>query len=365
MLARRSELRLPDGTSCELPLLVPSFSSKGFGFHPSRPQKARVPASVISGDLFEFGQAPAPSVLVSGFDLYFRHFSLPNNRKRSCLDWLTNVRVIFLDSGGYELAPDFDSSEPKAPPYQVRTGYDRVKYVELLGGVQQRTAKQNIVISNFDWGTKGKPLSAQISDARSIKRVCPGVLHSFIVKPWTPSSTVVDPKKLTDDDFGNLGDFDIIGVTEKELGADLLERLRRIALLRSGLDRSGNHAPIHVWGGLDPVLTPLYFFAGAEIFDGVSWLRYAFIDGLAVNRECAATLDNELGVDANRGLSRAMVSVRNRSYLQRLAGCLQQWVDYDGTNFSMFPQLTRAHLARAYKTMCTKIPLLRGVRHGR
>lgn len=365
MLARRSHLRLPDGSNCELPLLVPSFSSKGFGVYPSRPHKSRAQVSVISADLFEFGQAPATSLLVSGFDLHFKHFGLPRTTKKNCLDWITNARVVFLDSGGYELAPDFDSSEPKSPPYQARSGFDRAEYMSVLEGLRKRALKQNLVVSNFDWGTRGKALVAQISDARAIQRQHPKVLHNFILKPWTSGATIIDPKRLTPKEFQDLAGFDIIGVTEKELGADLLDRLKRVALLRAGLDRSGIAAPIHVWGGLDPMLTPLYFFAGAEIFDGVSWLRYAFIDGLAVNRECAATLDHELGVEARRGLSHPMISFRNRSYLERLTGCLQQWVDFEGVNFSMFPRSTREHLARAYRTMVTKIPELGGTQRGR
>jgi hypothetical protein len=40
-------------------------------------------------------------------------------------------------------------------------------------------------------------------------------------------------------------------------------------------------------------------------------------------------------------------------------------VDFDGKDFSMFPKPTRDHLARAYKTMLTKIPELKGRRDGR
>ncbi len=365
MLARRSQIRLPDGSSCDLPLLVPSFSSKGFGFYQAKRGKFRHPASVLSVDLFEFGQAPSPSVLLSGFDLHFKHFALSDGAPRNCLDSVPNARIIFLDSGGYELAPDFDSSEPKTPPYKPRDGYGRAEYVSVLDGQRERFRKQNLVVSNFDWGTRGQPLQAQLADARAIKRRYAKTLHTFIIKPWSPAMTTVDPRKLGAVGFEDLAGFDIIGVTEKELGADLLERLKRVALLRAGLDRGGIAAPIHIWGGLDPMLTPLYFFAGAQIFDGVSWLRYAFVEGLAVNRECAATLDQGLGVEAPRRFAYPMIALHNRSYLERLTGCLQQWVDYDGANFSMFPRATRHHLERAYQTMLTKIPELKGVDHGR
>jgi len=71
MLARRHQLRLPDGQDVDLPLLVPSFSSKGFCTHSFLRGKARVSASVASADLREFGTTPSTSVLISAFDLHF------------------------------------------------------------------------------------------------------------------------------------------------------------------------------------------------------------------------------------------------------------------------------------------------------
>lgn len=365
MLARRSQLRLPDGQDVDLPLLIPSFSSKGFGFSSMRRSRQRVMASVVSGDLRTFGETPSVAVLISAFDLHFDNFQHPEATDGNCLNWLPQARVIFLDSGGYELAPDFDSSEPKTPPYSPRKGFGRPEYLAILRDVKKRINKCNFVVSNYDWGTRGKPLGDQIADARALKRQVTGALSSFIIKPWSASMTVVDPRKMSAESIGNLAGFDIIGVTEKDLGADLLDRLKRVAQLRAALDAAKNAAPIHVWGGLDPILTPLYFFAGAQIFDGLSWLRYAFVDGLAVNRECAPALDDSIGIDAQRRFAYPMTAFRNRRFLEQMTGFLQQWVDFDGSNFTMFPRGTRDHLARAYKTMQTKIEELKAVRHGR
>ncbi|MCL4199327.1 MAG: hypothetical protein KJZ69_17690 [Phycisphaerales bacterium] len=364
MLARRSQLKLPDGQDVDLPLLVPSFSSKGFGLVSMTRSKRRVTASVVSGDLRSFGETPSVAVLISAFDLHFDHFQLPEAADGNCLNWLPNARIIFLDSGGYELAPDFDSSEPKTPPYSPRDGFGRPEYLAVLQTAKKRFNKCNFVVSNYDWGTRGKPLMEQITDARTLKRRAAGALFNFIIKPWSPSMTVVDPRKMSAENIADLAGFDIIGVTEKELGADFLDRLKRVAQLRAALDVAKISAPIHVWGGLDPILTPLYFFAGAQIFDGLSWLRYAFVDGLAVNRECAAALDEGIGIDAQKRFAHPMTAFRNRRFLEQMTGFLQQWVDFDGSNFTMFPSGTRDHLARAYKTMQTKIPELKAVRHG-
>ncbi|WP_439373037.1 hypothetical protein [Bradyrhizobium sp. DASA03120] len=72
--------------------------------------------------------------------------------------------------------------------------------------------------------------------------------------------------------------FDIVGVTEKEAGDTFFERLAFVARLRALLDANNVHKPIHVFGGLDPFMTPLYFLAGADVVDGLTWLRMAFSD---------------------------------------------------------------------------------------
>lgn len=41
----------------------------------------------------------------------------------------------------------------------------------------------------------------------------------------------------------------------------------------ASLDWSGK---IHIFGGLEPNLSFLYFFAGADIFDGLSWQRIRY-----------------------------------------------------------------------------------------
>ncbi len=49
--------------------------------------------------------------------------------------------------------------------------------------------------------------------------------------------------------------------------------MQNIAKLRKALDKAGLNIPLHVFGSLDTVTTPLYFLAGADIFDGLTWLR--------------------------------------------------------------------------------------------
>ena len=55
--------------------------------------------------------------------------------------------------------------------------------------------------------------------------------------------------------------------------------MKNIAQIRRALDGVGLDTPLHVFGSLDTVTTPMYFMAGADIFDGLTWLRFAFYNG--------------------------------------------------------------------------------------
>ena len=85
--------------------------------------------------------------------------------------------------------------------------------------------------------------------------------------------------ELPPEQAGRLTKFDVVGITEKELGSTIAESLSQLAKLRTLLNECGVLAPIHVFGGLDPLYAPLLFAAGGEIFDGLGWLRYSYMRG--------------------------------------------------------------------------------------
>ena len=118
--------------------------------------------------------------------------------------------------------------------------------------------------------------------------------------------------------------FDILGITEKELGKNLMDRLKSLAKLRLAMDREEIRIPIHVWGGLDPINTPLYFFAGAEIFDGISWLRYAYVDGVAVYRDSYSILMEE--IETPQDQARALAMSHNLTVLRGLSTSFRDFV---------------------------------------
>ena len=359
MLSRRSTLTHSLAGAMELPLLIPAFSSKGFHFGSTGRGRAKRDFSEIAYELADFGKHPSSSVMISAYDLHFRHFDAPKLGSNKPERDLRNSRLIFVDSGGYELVSDFDSSEPNTFKYKPKDGYGAEEYETVLRKLVGLSKPLPLVIANFDQSARGQALSFQIRFARALFKKFPGCMSNFIIKPWTPDSKLVDPLKMTDLDFANLRGFDIIGITEKELGRDIFERIKRIAKLRQRLDDAKISAPIHIWGGLDPLLTPLYFFAGAEIFDGVSWLRYAYKDGVAMNRECYAVV-SQIGVTASRPLNHAYASLDNLTALNNLTIALQQWVDFDGKKFDMFSLQVRDPLKRAYEVMTSQLDELKG-----
>ena len=358
MLARRTALDHPSVGRIDLPLLVPAFSSKGFALRTrGRGRSAHIYSEIVQ-DLIDFGERPSTAVLVSAYDFHFRHFDAPK-LPHAPEHYLRNSAIVFLDSGGYELISHFDSSEPRVFPYKPREGYGLKEYDAVLQHLTSNKAGFPLVIANFDYGTTGQSIDRQISAARTLFNRYRSCLSDFIIKPPQGKSSVVDPSKFSRNDLANLRGFDIIGITEKDLGRDTFDRLQRVADLRYRLNDAGITAPIHVWGGLDPLLSPLFFFAGAEILDGVSWMRYAYRNGIAMERQSSAIV-KEIGVTAPQKLTHLYAALDNLTFLEGLTIALQQWVDFDGNDFSMFHEDVREDLQRAYTAMRTRIRHLGG-----
>ncbi|WP_206667636.1 hypothetical protein [Muricoccus nepalensis] len=263
-----------DGVEVErTPLLVPSFSSKGF------PDVAKVVAATS-----EVIDGPA---LVSAYDLWHKKVEPP-------FDF---APLLFLDSGGYEAGRDVELSDVGDREHSPRP-WSRDKHEEVLAG--WTPAVPSVLIS-YDHPDERLPVADQIDRARSLAPGRKGIAREILLKPETTQQrflqmdTLLQPKHVR-----ALGDFDVIGVTEKEVGNSLLDRMRNIAHLRRAIDGVGlEQIPIHIFGSLDTVSTPLYFLAGADIFDGLTWLRYAFHRGLTIYRHNYAALDLGLNTRAH------------------------------------------------------------------
>lgn len=241
-----------------LPLLIPSFSSKGNLLLPGTNGK-------YVSDNYSLLQAldirVSKSYLVSAYDVYYGFMPQDPN------DW-PETDYLFIDSGGYETNDSFDLGERNKFTYCVLP-WDNVKMKEVYSRVLSCPKFQNtaIVLSGFD--TTG-PFEKQLAENQSLVSEFPGAIIDFIIKMSSPFecllSEIIREKQ-------HIGAIPIIGLTEKELGCTVRDRLLNLILLKRQLVSCGWVGNIHVFGGLEPNLAKLYYIAGADIFDGLSWQR--------------------------------------------------------------------------------------------
>ncbi len=300
MLCRSSVLKHPSGVTVKTPLLVPSFSSKGFAFD-RKSQKSEVK------DIFKnTAEVLTESMLISAYDIYYEH--LPSPKKFPCTPSIT-----FLDSGGYEAGKDYDFSATYRYNHQVEE-WELDKYKEVLNSWPPQIPA---VFVNFDKETAGKSVRNQIRNSLKLLNIYPSHLHTFLLKPtWRCRGQVRNAILEAKPIMKELSPFAVIGVTEKELGHTMLDRMEAVALLRRGLDSAGVSSPIQVFGALDPLSSSLYLLAGAEIFDGLTWLRFAYWEGTCVYSHIYGVLHT--GIDGRSDFIQSKILSDNYNQLRQL-----------------------------------------------
>lgn len=236
----------------ETPLLVPSFSSRGY------PRLARLFEQMAPHN---FG-----SILVSAYDIH--HNALPPSA-------VSSAEVTFVDSGGYETRPDGDLHEPYIDE-RAALSWSSEAYQNVLSHLPTDCL---FVVVTYDL-SEPKPLQEQVRDAlkyldaafasKPVQR--PAV--DFLYKPETATARFVDIDRLMEG-LHLCSDFSILGVTEKELGSSPLERCKAIARLRTEMNSRKLDLPIHIFGSLTPLSIVAYSLCGADVFDGLAWLRFS------------------------------------------------------------------------------------------
>lgn len=306
MLCRTSRLIHPaSGVSLRTPLMVPSFSSKAFGFSQSgAPEILRV--------LDASREFVTRTCLISAYDVYYEYIPAPQ-------DLGITVDLVFLDSGGYEVSEERDLSAVDKPVHRPEE-WDVGK---LQAIVDRWPEGIPAVFVSYDHSNERRPVPEQLRSAKQFLQGHRSHLHAFLLKPQSSEEQTLEAafQALTKH-LGGLSEFHVLGVTEKELGDSILERMVRIAKFRQALDAAGLSIPIHVFGGLDPLSVILYFVAGAEIFDGLTWLRYAYNDGQCIYIHNNAAL--KYGIEVGGDELRVRTIADNIHYLQQLERSLQR-----------------------------------------
>jgi hypothetical protein len=342
MFASNRKLRLTAAPLLSGPLLVPSVSSKGFPITDGITEPGAA-LERVSPDITE-------ALLISAYDLH--HKLLPDGERLLGPEHHQTIygtpRLLVVDSGGYELNPvGFESGETQRGPYSPEK-FTREDFEAL---VDRLPRDRDLLVVSYD--SPGRPRASFKEQREAAQRFFAGRSHlrsDFLLKPQA-HDRVLDVAELTPD-AANLSCFDVIGATEKELGETLLERLVVLARLRGLLDASGcAETPIHVFGSLDPVLTPLYFMAGAEIFDGLSWLRYAYVDGLSIHPDQLAALGGTVGDrQERRDLFRHM---SNLAEIKSLKHSLGRWAHEPDRYDHLGPRHEK--LREVYETMLAEL----------
>ncbi len=271
------------------PLIVPSFSSRGFPH--------------ISDIWQEFRHKLYGVCLVSTFDIA---------GGRIPKDVADTIDVAMFDSGTYEVNGEEIESGALQHTSSV-VNWTRAQYQEILGMIDHRG---NAILVNFDhFGS----LEEQIRKASEDFSLAPFAASDFLIKPTTPSAWINLPRLGQYDE--ELRRFDIIGITAREAGESLLKRCSTIVMLRDLLDEANLAVPIHVFGAISPYEVLTYFFCGGDIFDGLNWLRWAFQDYGSVPIKESAIWDMKWNLtDQDLEISEW---TRNLSLLFRLQEALQ------------------------------------------
>lgn len=287
MLAKRRSIRFNGDEVARTPLLVPSFSSKGF------PQVAKI--------LKTTEEVIESAILISAYDLHYCKIAPP-------FDFAS---LIFLDSGGYEASKDMDLSDIGDREHRP-TKWSHQLHDKVLAGWNSRVPT---VIISYDHPKERLLLRDQIKRAKGMASSRSDVLREILIKPETEAQNFIKVQSVISH-IHALADFDIIGVTEKEIGNSILDRMENIAKVRLALDNAGLDKPLHVFGSLDTISTPMYFLAGADIFDGLTWLRFAFRDGYTIYKHNYGAV--ELGAAEKAHLIDARCWFHNYGYLRDL-----------------------------------------------
>lgn len=227
------------------PLLVPSFSSKaGVGW-------------TVQDAVEQMAQQIVETALVSLFDV-----------GTGLLDPPEFPKLLFVDSGGYEMHRALSAVEEYGAPREELDEWNREAYVRAVGRLSLDVAT---VVVSYDHPNDLRSIEAQIADAPMTHSS--GMAGELLIKApaGRPQLRFEDLEPHVED----LARFPIVGLTDKEIGRTLDRRLSLIARLRRALSARGHQTPLHIFGSLDPVTAPLYFIAGADVFDGLSWQRYA------------------------------------------------------------------------------------------
>jgi hypothetical protein len=302
MLARRMKLMLNGTEIGSTPMLIKSFSSR-----------INLDICKIIKTMSEFISGP---ILISAYDLQYTKEFPP-------IDF---PDIIFIDSGGYECSIDDNISEIG---YYLPEALDWNREIHLDVLEKWHNDVPTVVIS-YDHPTKRETIKEQIENAKKLFDGRDNTLKEILIKAEDKNAIINVDNMVNNID--SISSFDILGLTEKELGNSLFDRMLTIAKIRKEMDKKGIEIPIHIFGSLDTITTPLYYFSGADIFDSLSWLRFTFYEGRTFYSEGISSKIH--GIHKDVSLINMLNIIQNYNYLLELKKDLENFQISE--NFDIF-----------------------------
>lgn len=203
---------------------------------------------------------PQQTILISAYDYY--NLKKDGSITPQIIKASFKEKLLFLDSGGFEMqfshvdewsVDKYENVISELDP-QFYVGYDIIPSYDKISNTKEVVWKSIEFLKNYK---------------RDNGRV---LLFHFSVKniPITEIDSIIDLISANNEFI------DIIGFPEREIGANIIQRCRFVKLLRERLDEKQIFKPFHIFGCSDPISIILFVLAGADIFDGVGWIKYAF-----------------------------------------------------------------------------------------
>jgi hypothetical protein len=188
MLAAPRELRIAGSVVAKTPAIVPSFSSKGF------PDVEKIVQSL--------SEVITESALVSAYDFSYTFLKSPPSYPE----------YLILDSGGYECSKDMELSETRSNNYH-ETDWSLDRLVAVL---DSWNAPQPTFAVSYDHPKERISVVDQFARARELFGTR-SFGRELLIKPNSSKNARVDMDEVLRN-VATLGEFDIIGFTEADLG---------------------------------------------------------------------------------------------------------------------------------------------------
>ena len=268
-----------------LPLFVYSYSSRGFP------------------DLIERLEHSLPHIPSYLLSLYDYEYNFPSG-----LILPEDARIRIWDSGGYEtmVCPTCQHSESLKK-------WDENTYIRTATRIPWNGFD---VLVSYDTPYESKCVQQQIERALDLyTRVKGTYARDLLIH--IPSNT--DPDVFVKILGPYTNEFQILGLTEKEIAPTWAHGVYFINRLRSALStlKTEHYIPIHVFGCFDFKTMVRFALAGADMFDGLTWLRHLFLNGETLyRRETEYVVSIEQLLATNMELSMILHNVRSMEQLR-------------------------------------------------